>query len=73
MTKKIVRPVQSKDIAIGERIKVENLSKPIICSVNLKLRSALAIDAPIIPTPIINTFLNKKLSLMMRDFLELVF
>ena len=29
MTKKIVRPVQSKDIAIGERIKVENLSKPI--------------------------------------------
>ena len=29
MTKKIVRPVQSKDIAIGERIKVKNLSKPI--------------------------------------------
>ena len=29
MTKKIVRPVQSKDIAIGERIKVEKLSKPI--------------------------------------------
>ena len=27
--KKTVRPVQSKDIAIGERIKVENLSKPI--------------------------------------------
>ena len=27
--KKIVRPVQSKDIATGERIKVENLSKPI--------------------------------------------
>jgi len=24
-----VRPVQSKDIATGERIKVENLSKPI--------------------------------------------
>ena len=29
MTKKIVRPVQSIDIAIGERIKVEKLSKPI--------------------------------------------
>ena len=29
MTKKIVKPVQSKDIAIGERIKVKNLSKPI--------------------------------------------
>jgi len=29
MMKKIVRPVQSKDIATGERIKVENLSKPI--------------------------------------------
>jgi len=29
MTKKIVKPVQSKDIAIGERIKKENLSKPI--------------------------------------------
>ena len=29
MTKKIVKPVQSKDIATGERIKVENLSKPI--------------------------------------------
>ena len=29
MTRKIVTPVQSKDIAIGERIKVENLSKPI--------------------------------------------
>ena len=27
--RKIVRPVQSKDIATGERIKVENLSKPI--------------------------------------------
>ena len=27
--KKTVRPVQSKDIAIGERIKVEKLSKPI--------------------------------------------
>ena len=27
--KKIVKPVQSKDIVIGERIKVENLSKPI--------------------------------------------
>jgi len=27
--KKIVKPVQSKDIAIGERIKVESLSKPI--------------------------------------------
>ena len=29
MTKKIAKPVQSKDIAIGERIKVKNLSKPI--------------------------------------------
>ena len=29
MTKKIVKPVQSKDIAIGEIIKKENLSKPI--------------------------------------------
>ena len=29
MTKKTVQPVQSKDIAIGERIKKENLSKPI--------------------------------------------
>jgi len=29
MMRKIVRPVQSKDIATGERIKVENLSKPI--------------------------------------------
>ena len=29
MNKKIVKPVQSKDIAIGERIKVQNLSKPI--------------------------------------------
>jgi len=29
MTKKIVTPVRSKDIAIGERIKVKNLSKPI--------------------------------------------
>ena len=29
MTKKIAKPVQSKDIAIGERIKVQNLSKPI--------------------------------------------
>ena len=29
MNKKIVKPVQSKDIAIGERIKKENLSKPI--------------------------------------------
>ena len=27
--KKIAKPVQSKDIATGERIKVENLSKPI--------------------------------------------
>ena len=27
--KKIVKPVQSKDIVIGERIKVESLSKPI--------------------------------------------
>lgn len=29
MTKKTVTPVRSKDIAIGERIKVKNLSKPI--------------------------------------------
>ena len=29
MTKKTVTPAQSKDIAIGERIKVQNLSKPI--------------------------------------------
>jgi len=29
MTKKIVTPVRSKDIAIGERIKVKNLSKSI--------------------------------------------
>ena len=29
MTKKTVKPAQSKDIAIGERIKVQNLSKPI--------------------------------------------
>ena len=29
MTKKIAKPAQSKDIAIGERIKVKNLSKPI--------------------------------------------
>ena len=29
MTKKTAKPVQSKDIAIGERIKVKNLSKPI--------------------------------------------
>ena len=29
MPKKIAKPVQSKDIAIGERIKVKNLSKPI--------------------------------------------
>jgi len=29
MTKKNVKPVQSKDWARGERIKVENLSKPI--------------------------------------------
>ena len=27
--KKIAKPVQSKDIVIGERIKVESLSKPI--------------------------------------------
>ena len=29
MTKKTVTPVRSKDIAIGERIKVKNLSKSI--------------------------------------------